>query len=157
MAVAGAARRREGKNKDRSLGILLFCKNKKKNKINNKEEFDPGSGGALATGLRHARRGAAERKACFSLPATGGRGCNTYATCPWQGDNPEKSGLIPRNTLGGHPPGVKGSNSGQGWACVALGSWRCNGPPNRRCVRVLRGRPPTLVLRHGPDSYGRQQ
>ena len=48
-------------------------------------------------------------------------------------------------------------NFGDGWACGALVSWRCNGPPRRRCVGVLRGRSPTLVLRHGPDSYGRQQ
>ena len=31
------------------------------------------------------------------LPATGARVSNTYATCPCQGDNPEKSGLIPHN------------------------------------------------------------
>ena len=28
--------------------------------------------------------------------ATGALVSNTYATCPVQGDNPEKSGLIPR-------------------------------------------------------------
>ena len=32
-----------------------------------------------------------------------------------------------------------------------------NGPPRRRSVGVLRGRSPTLELRHGPNSYGRQQ
>ena len=32
------------------------------------------------------------------LMATGALVSNTYATCPWLGDNPEKSGLIPRNT-----------------------------------------------------------
>ena len=57
------------------------------------------------------------------LPATGARVSNTYATYPWQGDNPEKSGLIPRNTAGRHLPAVKGSDSGQGWACGALVSW----------------------------------
>ena len=30
------------------------------------------------------------------LMATGALVSNTYATCPAQGDNPEKSGLIPR-------------------------------------------------------------
>src|SRR5690606_2772168 len=35
--------------------------------------------------------------------------------------------------------------------------WWGNGPPRRRRVGGLRGRPPTLELRHGPDSYGRQQ
>src|SRR3970282_969574 len=32
-----------------------------------------------------------------------------------------------------------------------------HGPPRRRRVAVLRGRSATLGLRHGPDSYGRQQ
>src|SRR3990172_11905503 len=36
-------------------------------------------------------------------------------------------------------------------------SWWGNGLPRRRRVGGLRGRPPTLELRHGPDSYGRQQ
>src|SRR5436190_24292399 len=35
--------------------------------------------------------------------------------------------------------------------------WRGNGPPRLRRVAGLRGRPATLGLRHGPDSYGRQQ
>ena len=35
--------------------------------------------------------------AVATLPmATGALVSNTYATCPVQGDNPEKSGLIPR-------------------------------------------------------------
>ena len=29
-------------------------------------------------------------------PATGALVSNTYATCPWSGDNPRKRGLIPR-------------------------------------------------------------
>ena len=89
-------------------------------------------------------------------PASGARVSNTYATCPCQGDNPAKAGLNPRIFPEGILRGGK-ERSGQGWACGALGSRRGNGPPNRRCVGVLRGRPPTLVLRHGPDSYGRQQ
>src|SRR5690606_4053278 len=36
-------------------------------------------------------------------------------------------------------------------------SWCGNGAPRRRRLGGLRGRPPTLELRHGPDSYGRQQ
>src|ERR1051325_10671317 len=35
--------------------------------------------------------------------------------------------------------------------------WWGNGPPRRRRVAGLRGRSATLGLRHGPDSYGRQQ
>uniref|UniRef100_A0A0N4ZW50 Polygalacturonase n=1 Tax=Parastrongyloides trichosuri TaxID=131310 RepID=A0A0N4ZW50_PARTI len=42
------------------------------------------------------------------------------------------------------------------WARVTLASWRGNGSPRRRCLGALRGESPTLVLRHGPDSYGRQ-
>ena len=96
------------------------------------------------------------RESLLSLPATGARVSNTYATCPSQGDNPSKGGLIPRISLGGISGRGK-ATAGQGWACGALGRRRGNGPPYRRCVGVLRGRPPTLVLRHGPDSYGRQQ
>src|SRR5690554_5455342 len=36
-------------------------------------------------------------------------------------------------------------------------SWWGDGPPRRRRVAGLRGRPATLGLRDGPDSYGRQQ
>src|SRR4028118_888859 len=42
-------------------------------------------------------------------------------------------------------------------ARVRLASWGGKGPPRRRSVAGLRGRPATLGLRHGPDSYGRQQ
>src|SRR5881409_1048117 len=45
----------------------------------------------------------------------------------------------------------------RGAADARLASWRGNGPPRRRSVAGLRGRPATLGLRHGPDSYGRQQ
>ena len=38
-----------------------------------------------------------------------------------------------------------------------LDSRRGNGPPSQRWIGVLRGRSPTLELRHGPNSYGRQQ
>ena len=52
------------------------------------EEFDPGSGWTLATGLTHASRGAAMKKACFLQAATGARVSNAYRTC-----------LILRNSL----------------------------------------------------------
>src|SRR5919197_2295483 len=38
-----------------------------------------------------------------------------------------------------------------------LAGWRGDGPPRRRSVAGLRGWPARLGLRHGPDSYGRQQ
>ena len=44
-----------------------------------------------------------------------------------------------------------------GWTRVQLASWWGNGPPRRRLVAGLRGWTATLGLRHGPDSYGRQQ
>src|SRR6185312_10593023 len=44
-----------------------------------------------------------------------------------------------------------------GSARVRLASWWGNGPPRLRRVAGLRGRSATLGLRHGPDSYGRQQ
>ena len=47
--------------------------------------------------------------------------------------------------------------SAERWTRVRLASWRGNGPPRRRSVAGLRGRTATLGLRHGPDSYGRQQ
>ena len=43
------------------------------------------------------------------------------------------------------------------WARVWLASWWGNGSPRRRSVAGLRGWTATLGLRHGPDSYGRQQ
>ena len=43
------------------------------------------------------------------------------------------------------------------WTRGALASWWGNSLPRRRCVADLRGWSATLGLRHGPDSYGRQQ
>ena len=43
------------------------------------------------------------------------------------------------------------------WARVWLAGWWGNGPPRQRSVAGLRGWTATLGLRHGPDSYGRQQ
>src|SRR5881398_3305265 len=44
-----------------------------------------------------------------------------------------------------------------GGDCGGLARWWGKGLPWRRSVAGLRGRPATLGLRHGPDSYGRQQ
>ena len=43
------------------------------------------------------------------------------------------------------------------WACGRLASWWGKGLPRQRSVAELRGSTATLGLRHGPDSYGRQQ
>ena len=69
------------------------------------EEFDPGSGWTLATGLTHASRGAAGSS--NTSPATGARVSNTCATNPVPGDNPRKRGLTSHNILEPHGFGFK--------------------------------------------------
>ena len=49
------------------------------------------------------------------------------------------------------------NSGGMGWTRVGLASWWGNGLPRRRSIAGLRGWTATLGLRHGPDSYGRQQ
>ena len=46
------------------------------------EEFDPGSGWTLATGLTHASRGAARWSSNTDMAATGARVRNRCAICP---------------------------------------------------------------------------
>ncbi len=108
-------------------------------------EFDPGSERTLAAGLTHASR--------TRLRPSGERVSNTWVTCPLEGDNPGKPGLIPRMAYGSE------TSVARGWARVPLFNpcWWGNGPPRVRWVAGLRGRSATLGLRHGPDSYGRQQ
>ena len=86
---------------------------------------------------------------------TGARVRNAYTICLMLRDSPEKFGLIPHGIESRHRFLIKGH--GIRWVCVPLASWCGNGTPRLRWVGVLRGRSPTLVLRHGPDSYGRQQ
>ena len=59
--------------------------------------------------------------------------------------------------LEGESEQIFGSDLAEGGARDPLASWRGNGPPRLRWVAGLRGRTATLELRHGPDSYGRQQ
>ena len=47
--------------------------------------------------------------------------------------------------------------SGMRWTRVWLASWSGKSTPRQRSVAGLRGWTATLGLRHGPDSYGRQQ
>ena len=49
------------------------------------------------------------------------------------------------------------SSGGAGWGRGPSGSWEGDGLPSRLRVAGLRDRPARLGLRHGPDSYGRQQ
>ena len=52
---------------------------------------------------------------------------------------------------------VPKEQSAERWTRVRLASWWGKGLPRRRSVAGLRGWTATLGLRHGPDSYGRQQ
>ena len=58
------------------------------------EEFDPGSGWTLATGLTHASRGVTGISACTVVLTTGARVSNAYPTFPWVVHSPAKVGLI---------------------------------------------------------------
>ena len=71
------------------------------------------------------------------------------------GDNAAKVALIPHMPRGGKVGIARPIVFGV--ADIGLASWWGKGPPRLRSVAGLRGRPATLGLRHGPDSYGRQQ
>src|SRR6202161_4074703 len=78
---------------------------------------------------------------------------NTWITCPHGRASPRKLGLIPDVPA----RGKEASASASRWARGPLACWWGNGSPRLRWVAGLRGRSATLGLRHGPDSYGRQQ
>ena len=77
-----------------------------------------------------------------NLPRAPGQPLETAANTGCSGEAP----WPPRESL-----------DGAGWGRGPLGRRRGNGPPCPRWVAGLRGRPATLGLRYGPDSYGRQQ
>ena len=77
-----------------------------------------------------------------NLPRAPGQPLETAANTGYSGEAP-------------WPP--RESPDGAGWGRGPLGRRRGNGPPCPRWVAGLRGRPATLGLRYGPDSYGRQQ
>ena len=81
---------------------------------------------------------------------------NAWVTCLTLGDNSQKWLLIPHKRTRDACPGVKNSG-GVRWTRVGLASWQGSGLPRRRSIAGLRGWTATLGLRHGPDSYGRQQ
>src|SRR3954466_6834492 len=114
-------------------------------------EFDPGSGRTLAACLTHASRTVRP----FRGYTSGERVSNTWVTCPLLWDKPGKLGLIPDMTSCCMVWG--GKFFGGGWARGLSACWWGDGLPRLRRVAGLRGRPATLGLRHGPDSYGRQQ
>ena len=70
------------------------------------EEFDPGSGCTLATGLTHASRGAAQ---CSNTRvATGARVRNAYPIYPSLRDSLSKERLIPDGMPMPHGVSIKG-------------------------------------------------
>jgi len=113
-------------------------------------EFDPGSGWTLAAWIRHASRTGHLRV------TSGERVSNTWVTNSRDGHNPSKDGLIPNS-----PPTIiwwevkekSALESARGLSA----SWQGNGLPRRWRVGDVRACSPTLALRHGLDSYGRQQ
>ena len=108
------------------------------------------AGGRLNTCKSNGSR----RKLAFLL-TSGGRVSNAWESGLWRGDNDGKLSLIPR-IIGRWKCGTERPHA-IGWAQVGLGSWWGKGLPSLRSLAGLRGWPATLELRHGPDSYGRQQ
>ena len=118
------------------------------------EEFDPGSDWTLAACLTHASRTAARGE----LASPGGEwrtGEYNIGICLRVGDNLRKLKLIPHIPYGGKR-GIFGPRARRE-AYAGLASWWGKGLPRRWSVAGLRGWSATLGLRHGPDSYGRQQ
>src|SRR5881396_3997546 len=101
-----------------------------------------------------------ERESPARDELSGKRVSNTWVTCLRVGDNVPKGTLIPHDILPfkrwRSKLGIARPSAWRG-ARVRLASWWGNGSPRRRSVAGLRGRTATLGLRHGPDSYGRQQ
>ena len=121
-------------------------------------EFDPGSGRTLAVCLTHASRTRRDGMILREneILESGERVSNAWVTCPMERNSLGKLGVMPYNIVKSHGFAIKRSGA-IGWTRVPLASWWDNSPPRRRWVTGLRGRTVTLELRHGPDSYGRQQ
>ncbi len=117
-------------------------------------EFDPGSGTTLAACLTHASR--AGRALGRGQRRTGEE---RVTDLPRRGGQPRETGAVTacvRPPVGG--PGKATPRGGApGGGCARLASRRGDGPPRRRSVAGLRGRPATGGLRHGPHTYGWQQ
>ena len=109
-------------------------------------EFDPGSEGTLAACITHASRTMKHSSEC-------GRVANGWGT---RKNLPLGRGQL-LETKANTRYAVEWKNFAEGWSCVWLASWCGNGAPRRRSVAGLRGWTATLELRHGPNSYGRQQ
>ena len=92
----------------------------------------------------------------MTFELSGGRVSNAWVTCLQEGDNILKRMLIPHDISEPHGSDIKDFIAWR-WTRVRLVSWWGNGSPRPRSVAGLRGWTATLGLRHGPDSYGRQQ
>src|SRR5579875_3255887 len=92
-----------------------------------------------------------ERERGATPEYSGERVSNTWVIYLQVGDNPGKPGLIPHKPGKGKPKGARRGARGR------LASWWGKGSPRRGSVAGLRGHTATLALKHGPDSYGRQQ
>src|SRR3569623_424841 len=92
-----------------------------------------------------------EREKGATPEYSGVRVSNTWIIYLLVGNNPGKPGLIPHEPEKGKPPGAESGVRGR------LASWWGKSSPRRRSVAGLRGHTATLALKHGPDSYGRQQ
>ena len=130
----------------------------KSSHINFSWEFDPGSGLTLAACITHASR---TMKLRWFLRndlkwISGERVSNAWVTRLTQGDSLWKRRIIPYDITISHEEVIK-VFSGVRWTCVWLASWWDNSSPRQRSVAGLRECTATLGLRHGPDSYGRQQ
>ena len=76
---------------------------------------------------------------------------NTWVIYLLVRNNPGKPGLIP------HEPEKGKQKCAERGARGRLASWWGKSLPRQRSVAGLRGHTATLALKHGPDSYGRQQ
>ena len=119
-------------------------------------EFDPGSGRTLAACLIHASR-TLKHSAC-RVRMSGERVSNTWEICLGVGDNIRKRMLIPHIFWNRMVLERKTASAvALRWSRGVLVSWWGKGLPRPWYVADLRGWSATLGLRHGPDSYGRQQ
>ena len=112
-----------------------------------------------------------------TVMATGARVSNAYPTFPLPRASPPKGGLIPHEALRWHQTSAKGilrqgmgmrpisQAAGQRPTAATIGRGPEREAPHTgtetrpRLLReaAVRNIGPTLGLRHGPDSYGRQQ
>jgi hypothetical protein len=82
---------------------------------------------------------------------SGVRVSNTWVIHLLVGNNSGKPELIPHKLERGNAKAAERGARGR------LAGWQGKSLPRQRSVAGLRGHTATLALKHGPDSYGRQQ